>query len=95
MYPEKPNLEYTNDLVMYILSKTRFSSGSIGWKRCADLSTKISAVKSTIIEGKVYCGGVTEEGGDTEYIIYRYALLHKWTTLPPASCQMVQSWTHQ
>ena len=68
MYPEKPNLEYTNDIVMYILSKTRFSSVSIGWKQCADLSTEISTVKSTIIEGKVYCGGVTEEGGDTEYI---------------------------
>jgi hypothetical protein len=44
----------------------------------------MSAVKSTVIEGKVYCRGVTEEGGDTEYIVYCYATSQdKWTTLPP------------
>lgn len=59
-------------------------AASIGWKQCANLPTKMSAVKSTVIEGKVYCRGVTEEGGDTEYIVYCYALSQdKWTTLPP------------
>ena len=44
----------------------------------------MSAVKSTVVEGKVYCRGVTETGGDTEYIVYRYASSQdKWTTLPP------------
>ena len=44
----------------------------------------MSAVKSTVVEGKVYCRGVTEVGGDTEYIVYCYASsLDKWTTLPP------------
>jgi hypothetical protein len=59
-------------------------ASSISWKQCDDLPTKMSAVKSTVIEGKVYCRGVTEEGGDTEYIVYRYILSQdKWTTLPP------------
>ena len=56
----------------------------ISWKQCTDLPTKMSAVKSTVIEGKVFCRGVTETGGDTEYIVYSYTISQdNWTTLPP------------
>ena len=59
-------------------------AASIIWKQCADLPTKMSAVKSTVIEGKVYCRGVTEEGDDTEYVVYCYSSSQdKWTVLPP------------
>ena len=44
----------------------------------------MSAVKSTVVEGKVYCRGVTEEGGDTEYVVNCYVSSQdKWTALPP------------
>ena len=55
---------------------------TISWKQCADLPTKMSAVKSTVIEGKIFCRGVTDTGGDTEYIVYCYTMSQdKWTTL--------------
>ena len=58
---------------------------SITWKQCADLPMRISFMKTTVINGKVYCGGgVTIASGDIEYIIYCYdPSQDKWTTLPP------------
>ena len=59
-------------------------AASITWKQCANLPTKLSAVKSTVIGDKVYCRGVTDAGDDTEYIVYCYATSQdSWTTLPP------------
>ena len=40
-------------------------------------------MKTTIINGKVYCGGATDDD-DNRYIVYCYDLSQdKWTTLPP------------
>ena len=55
---------------------------SITWKQCAELPTKYSSVKIAVINGKVYCGGWTDD--DDEYIICCYdPQLDNWTTLPP------------
>ena len=45
-------------LLDYIMQALPVEAASISWKQCADLPTKMSAVKSTNIEGKVY---TTEE----------------------------------
>ena len=56
---------------------------SITWKQCADLPTKLSYGKSTIINGKVYCGGWTDDY-DYQYNVYCYdPSQDNWTTLPP------------
>ena len=40
--------------------------------------------KTTVINGKVYCGGGQSGGDDDEYIVYCYdSSQDKWTTLPP------------
>ena len=44
---------------------------------------KSSVGKSTVINGKVYYGGVTD-GDDDKYIVYSYdPSQDNWTTLPP------------
>jgi hypothetical protein len=54
----------------------------ITWKQCANVPTGLSGGITTVISGKVYCGGVTY--GDGDYIIYCYEPSQdKWTTLPP------------
>ena len=61
---------------------------SFKWKRCMDLPIKASFLKSTIINGKVYCGGgqtdKDDDDDDAEYIVYCYdPSQDNWTTLPP------------
>ena len=56
---------------------------SITWKHCANLPTGLSEGVTTVINDKVYCGGVTDDGDD-EYIVYCYdPSQDKWTTLSP------------
>ena len=44
----------------------------------------MSIGKTTVINGKVYCGGGGTFGGDDEYIVYCYdPSQDNWTTLPP------------
>ena len=53
------------------------------WKQCAQLPNESYHGKTTVINGKVYCGGV-ETGDDDKYIVYCYdPSQDKWTTLPP------------
>ena len=60
---------------------------SFKWKRCMDLPIKLNFLKSTTINGKVYCGGgQTDDDDDDEYmyIVYCYdPSQDNWTTLPP------------
>ena len=59
---------------------------SITWKQCAELPSKLSEGRTTILEGKVYCGGGTTDVDDAngEYNVYCYNLSQdNWTTLPP------------
>lgn len=58
---------------------------SINWKQCADLPTKLSSGKCTVIDGKVYCGGgMTANDDENKYIVFCYDPVgDKWTTLPP------------
>ena len=61
---------------------------SFKWKQCKDLPIKLSFLKSTIINGKVYCGGGQSDkdydSDDGEYNIYCYdPSQDNWTTLPP------------
>ena len=54
----------------------------IVWKECADLPTKLCTGKAAVLNGKVYCGGVTDMK-DNRYIVYCYnPPQDKWTTLP-------------
>ena len=54
---------------------------SITWTQCAELPTELSEGKTTIINGKVYCGGGVAADG---YTIYCYEPSQdKWTPLPP------------
>ena len=55
---------------------------SITWKQCADLPTKATAVKTTVMNSKVYCGG--GYGTDDNYIVNCYdPSQDNWTALPP------------
>ena len=55
---------------------------SITWKQCAELPTKLSSGQTTVINGKVYCGGRADN--DDSYNVYCYdPSQDKWTTLPP------------
>ena len=55
----------------------------ITWKQCAELPIRLSNGKTTVINGKVYCGGQAYKNED-KYIVYCYDLSQdKWTTLPP------------
>ena len=57
---------------------------SITWKQCAELPTGMSSGKTTVINGKVYCGGGTTDSPNNDYIVYCYdPSQDKWTTLPP------------
>ena len=57
---------------------------SITWKQCKEIPVKLSGEKSTVINGKVYCGGGVTDGDDDEYIVYCYnPSQDNWTTLPP------------
>ena len=55
----------------------------ITWKQCARLPTTLVNGKTTVINGKVYCGGGVTDG-DSKCIVYSYdPSQDKWTTLPP------------
>ena len=54
------------------------------WKSCADLPTKSSEAKTTVINGKIYCGGGVTGTFSDDYIVYCYdALQDVWSNLPP------------
>ena len=58
---------------------------SITWKQCVELPTIICNGKTTVINGKVYCGGGVT-GGDNDFTVNCYdPSKDKWTTLPPLS----------
>ena len=61
--------------------------GSITWKGCAELPTGIYNGRVVLINGKVYCGGMTGiriATADDDYIVYCYdPSQDKRTTLPP------------
>ena len=67
------------------------TKASFKWKRCMELPIKLSFLKSTIINGKVYCGGGqidddedSDDDDDEEYNVYCYdPSQNNWTTLPP------------
>ena len=78
--PEFPAI----DLVIVILTCT--IQVSITWKQCAELPTAICNGKTTVINGKFYCGGgvTNDTNDDNQYLVYCYNLSQdKWTTLPP------------
>ena len=57
---------------------------NITWKQCANLPIELSYTRTTIINGKVYCGGGLTDDDDNEYIVYCCdPSQDKWTTLPP------------
>ena len=61
-------------LTLYILQV------SITWKQCTRLPNELDNGRAAVINGKVYCGGMT----DDECIVYCYdPPQDKWTTLPP------------
>ena len=58
----------------------------VTWKQCADLPTKLSRGKTTVVNGKVFYGGgaAAVDDDDDDYIIYCYdPSQDNWTTLPP------------
>ena len=57
---------------------------SITWKQCKEIPVELSSGKSTVINGKVYCGGGYTNRGDDGSIVYRYdSSQDNWITLPP------------
>ena len=56
------------------------------WKECAKLPIKLSEGKTSVINGKVYCGGGVisdDDDDDGEYTVYCYdPPQDKWMTLP-------------
>ena len=58
---------------------------SITWKLCTALPTKLSGGRTTVIIGKVYCGGNAADivSGDDDHTVYCYdPSKYNWTTLP-------------
>ena len=56
---------------------------SISWKQYANLPTKLSEGKNTVISGKVYCGG-GEAAAHNDCTVYCYdPSQDNWTSLPP------------
>ena len=52
-------------------------------KQCANLPVGINNVRSTVISGKVYCGGTTNNDDDA-FFVYCYDISQgEWTTLLP------------
>ena len=56
---------------------------SITWKQCADLPTGLSAGKTTVISGNVYCGGAAATGDECHMVHCYNPPQDMWTTLPP------------
>ena len=57
---------------------------SIIWKQCKETPVEFSGEKSTVINGKVYCGGGDTDRDDDDFIVYCYdPSQDNWTTLPP------------
>ena len=69
-----------------IITLTCIIQVGITWKRYTKLPTRMNNAKTTVINGRVYCGGgIADDGcGSDEHIVYCYDLSQdKWTTLPP------------
>ena len=64
---------------------TQVVQTNITWKQCKEIpAVKMYAGKSTVINGKVYCGGGEADRDDDYYIVYCYdSSQDNWTTLPP------------
>ena len=57
---------------------------SIAWKQCTNLPIEFSYARTTVINGKVYCGGGMTD--NDEFLVYCYnPSQDKWTSLPPLS----------
>ena len=55
----------------------------ISWKQCADLPINLSHGKIANVNGKLYCGGATDDYAH-DYIVYCYdPSQDNWTNLPP------------
>ena len=57
---------------------------TITWKSCSDLPIEISEAKTTVIGGKVYCGGgVTNKAFNDDFHVYCYDISQDtWSVLP-------------
>ena len=59
---------------------------SITWKQCTNLPIGYYGGVTTVINGKVYCGGGDSSADNDDYVVYCYdPSQDKWTTLPPLS----------
>ena len=68
-------------MVKFILEQ--ILQANIIWKQCAQLPAGLRGGKTTVINGKVYCGGGTDDGNDS-YIVYCYdPSQDMWIALPP------------
>ena len=62
---------------------------NITWKQCANLPTRFSSGKTTIINGKVYWGGGEIANIHDRYIVYCYdPSQDNWTRQPPLPVSM-------
>ena len=77
-------LDATKPIIVRKFDLTCIIQVSITWKKCAELPMRMSTGKTTVINGKVYCGGGYAADDDNEFIVYCYdPSQDKWTTLPP------------
>ena len=68
--------------IVCILIKQVIQAGII-WSQCAELPVKLSVGKTTVINGKVYCGGGAS-CSQVDRNVYCYDMSNdNWTTLPP------------
>ena len=51
---------------------------NLAWKQCADLPIELSSGITTIINGKVYCGGGVANDDNDEYNVYCYDPMLFW-----------------
>ena len=73
---------FGNDMLQINLPQV--VQASITWKQCKVVPIALDDGKTTVINGKVYCGGGDTDKDDDYYIVYCYdPSQDNWTTLPP------------
>ena len=71
-------------VIRYDSNFTQVVQASITWKQCKETPVELSGGKTTVINGKVYCGGGGADRDDDWYTVCCYdPSQDNWTTLPP------------
>ena len=75
----------------YHLELYMHSTGQHQLESCAKLPTRLNSGKTTIINSKVYCGGMAVDGNNHVHCLLLWSILRRVDPSTTTSCQMVWS----